>query len=1065
MSAFTEYLAEHPEIRLNEEQLAAVMSDENTVVSAGAGSGKTHVLSYRFLRLVMDGKAHSDEILTLTFTRKAAGEMAERIYKRLVDAIDVIGKEEIERYGEASVSTLDSFCAEIVRSDSVRYGISRDFATIDSSEPEAESIIARLADEFLTDTENREESRVLASVYSPDSVYTDFFQVLFSRSVLTGDYTAAEVSALLEEIVEGLIRSNEEVLLSGHSFLADAGLTSKALEIFSSNKEALERNDYAALAVIPRRMKDPEVKEYLLETYNPAVENLVAAASARESAEDSRLLQSAVEKFISLVKKEKRRSGMLTYSDVSAMAISILRDNKDIRGYYKSRFGSIMIDEFQDNNSEQRDLLYLLSERKDRCSDGIPTAAELEKGKLFFVGDEKQSIYRFRGADVSVFRSLQEELVSVGGAALKLSVNYRSNPALIRLFNTLFKEVFSDSEEAYKARYEESLAGKEEAISRCEIALFDRDSKLEGGLDSAECEAEFIAEKIRTIVSSDAYLLPDGRRPEYKDIAILLRNGGNQMNFERSLKNRSIPYQLAESRSLMIEAVASDFYNLFQSIVYPEDRLALASLLRSPFARISDGGIHLIMTECGGDLSSAADKVEGEDVRRLAAFTSFYREVKQRAFAEPLTSLLEFAYISGGYASFLSENPAYRSYLEHYDYLFAMARSYEESGLSLTDYLRLLRKYLGSGGKAGEVTVLHEEKEGVQIMTVHKSKGLEFPVVIVADLGNTGRRDVNTNLFEYKGQLIASKEKSICSFLDEERREMEDAELRRVLYVALTRAECHLLLSGCYCTTAKGELNRAYTGPVLRMLLEAAGYDIESDSFGSWLFAYEKIAPCEDYVYDTKDGRSADVSALRAEFEAYQPKSLSDRVHRIAVTALEEEGSGEITRLATFPEDSLLEKSGAYDRFGTCTHAILERLVQGQEASSYTYSIVPDDKDNEILMAFSRRLADNFISSELFRRIRDKEKKCELRFYSYLPELDCTLEGVCDLVVFLEDCTLVIDYKTDSTRQAGSHERQIISYIEVLESIYQKPCYGSIFYLRGKSEEGFIDRDGNPVSL
>lgn len=1065
MSAFTTYLSRHPEIRLNEEQLAAVMSDENTVVSAGAGSGKTHVLSYRFLRLVMDGKAHSDGILTLTFTRKAAGEMAERIYRRLVEAIDVIGNGEIERYADAAVSTLDSFCAQIVRSDSVRYGISRDFSTIDSGDPEAEAVISRLAEEFLSDPVNRDEARALSSVYSPDSVYTDFFQVLFSRSVLSVDYSAAEVSAVLEEIVEDIIRRNEEILIAGNSFLADAGLTAKALEIFNKNTAALERNEYSALAVIPRRMKDPEVKEYLLETYNPAVENLIAAGSAKEATEESRLLQSAVEKFIRLVKSEKRRSGMLTYSDVSAMAISILRDNKDIRSYYKNRFSSIMIDEFQDNNSEQRDLLYLLSEKKDSCADGIPSASDLEHGKLFFVGDEKQSIYRFRGADVSVFRTLQDELVSVGGAALKLSRNYRSNPALIRLFNSIFSEVFSDSEEAYKARYEEALCGREEAVSRTEIALFDRDSRIEGGLDSAECEAEYIADKIHMIVSSDDYLLPDGRRPGYKDIAILLRNGGNQMNFERSLKNRSIPYQLAESRSLMIEAVAADFYNLFQSIIYPSDKLAFASLLRSPFARISDGGIHLIMTECDGDLSRALELVEGEDAHRLSAFMAFYAEIRRKAFAEPLTALLESAYMDGGYASFLTENPACRSYLEHYDYLFAMARSYESSGLSLTDYLRLLREYLGSSGKAGEVNVLHEEKEGVQIMTVHKSKGLEFPVVIVADLGNTGRRDVDTNLFEYRGQLIASREKSICSFLDEERREMEDAELRRVLYVALTRAESHLLLSGCYSVTAKGELNHAYTGPLLRMLLEATGYDIGSDSFTKQLLEYEKIPAREDYSYENYGPRNADVAALKAEFAGYQPKSLSDKVRKIAVTSLEEEGSGEITRLASFPEDSLLEKRGAYDRFGTCTHAILERLVQGLDASSYTYSIVPDDKENEELMAFSRRLAGNFISSGLFARIKDQEKRCELHFYSYLPSLDCTLEGVCDLVVFFDEYTLVIDYKTDSTRQASRHEKQIISYINVLESLYGLPCYGSVFYLRGKSEEGFIDRDGNPVSL
>ncbi len=1036
----------------NEEQRASIYSASNTVVSAGAGSGKTTVLSYRFLRLVLDG-CPVDRILTLTFTRKAALEMRERIHNRLFKAGNHIGESNLAAFSNASICTLDSFSSEIVRSDAAYYGISRDFGI--QGVRDAEEMNRRLADAFLSSPQNADIVRALSAIYAPDRIYTDFFGVILDNVLITGDYKAEHSLAFfsndLKERAKLQYDKLAEVLnhLSGE--VSGSAEDTRKLLLEKLLKDEIGVNDDFNFR--KRSEFTPEAKEYI-QLFREAKNIYIPLQSALISQQDTDLLQLGVERFAAMIQEEKRRTSLLSFADVAAAAIDVLKRNKDIRAYYKNRFDYIMIDEFQDNNSLQKDLLFLLAERKDILTEGIPSASDLEEGKLFFVGDEKQSIYRFRGADVSVFRELQDTMGAIGGAALNLSTNYRSSALLVEHFNKVFERVFSDAEEGYEARFEKALNGnKSNAASSITLSLFDRDSEIENGLNAGECEAEYIGDLVDSMLNGDDYLI-NGQRPKASDIAILMRNGGGQINIERALRNRAIPYILSETRSLMLEAIAGDIYSFLQSIVYPEDKRAFAALYRSPFVHLSDSAISSMQDITAPDPSL----FDLEDRRKWELFSPFYEEIKAEAFSLTLPALLDKLWNESGYSIYIGDSGKYSSYREHFEYLYSYAVDFLADGRSLTDYVKFLRDNLGASSKLEETAVLHEVEDGVKIMTIHKSKGLEFPIVIIANMGSKDKSEVSRNIFTYKGHLIASADKSVVKVLNEDEKAQSKAELKRVLYVGLTRAEKHLVLTGSYKLSKAGSIGDSF----LNMYLEGVGYDFGSKTTKLGNIKVEEITPRTDFSY--KRSANAALETLAEKYSCADESAFGVKRNRISVTSLKEETFKEGRKLASTEADSLIASYGS-DAFGTLCHLILEKRMKNESVDVSLCTISENKEENELLFSAALSLSDNFFGSSLFRdKVDNKKTQCEVRFYSYDND-DAALEGVVDLFVLGDEYNLVIDYKSDSVKRVDEHKSQVVTYVRVMEEIFKKKCYGTLFYLREGSEEPLWDSEGSIVNL
>lgn len=880
--------------RLDENQRRAVDCDSNCVVSAGAGSGKTTVLTYRFVRLLLEGKAHADQILTLTFTRKAAAEMHERIHA-LVSSLkdDPLMASELARFPRAQISTLDSFCSAVVRSDCIRYGITGDF-TIDD---EATTRFASMTASRLLADEQDEGARLLSIFYTPDALVDDFLVPFATGGMdITRPLDAEADSRAVEEYFTTRLSSALSALesicryIEGLDGSAGPATVQKAIDIASRGLSLIdgwrEDRDAAEVAAFcfdagtkwrrPGTVKDGSAAAQLkdiTEEYNDVRDNAGLFALALSGRGNLlpiyRFLQRYQEEFF----LRKRAAGILTFADVPRLAVDILRTNPAVRTFYKNRFSHIMIDEFQDNNRLQKDLLYLLAERRDLCGTSIPAAGELEKDKLFFVGDEKQSIYRFREADVSVFKQLGRELEGAGGVALELGTNYRTEPALIALFNSLFSKVMGTGGADYEAEFRSlgSRSPSPELMSRFTVMHQELDKPEDDPddpwLSPGEAEASAVADIIQEMLTTDAYRIPDGKgglkRPRPSDIGLLFRTSGGQISYEKAFRARNIPYSLQVSRALLLEAPANDLYAWLQLCAYPSDGIAYATVLRSPLCGIMDASIVPILRSYNGldgqergqereQERRPEEQVKGrgnreplpepfadpaeaglswfgsldQDVRnRYLHGCSLYRRLKEKVEAGSITDALSFLWHEGGYRMFLVSNATYHVYLEHFDSLWEMALQFDCSGRSLLAFLDYLRPRLGQNEKLNEMDLLREEPEGVQMLTIHKSKGLEFPIVIVSGMGQGGMQNKTPTWFPLElapssswpqgrtvpvplhmdaaNPLKTGNAAYFTAKAEIERK--EEAELKRLLYVALTRAQYHLVLSGSDTSRASHE--------------------------------------------------------------------------------------------------------------------------------------------------------------------------------------------------------------------------------------------------------------------
>lgn len=1036
----------------NEEQRPVIESTVNTVVSAGAGAGKTAVLSWRFLRLVMECSIKPEQILTLTFTKKAASEMRQRIYRRLLEARESLPSDTFESFSRATISTLDSFCAQIVRSDCITYGLPRDIAVL--SEEDLEDMSQRIALRFLEDPKNLKEKKVIASIFMPSDLMERFFFLIAGNVSLAGDYNAERITGtfiehagkIYEERMRGigvLLDSLGQLNLKG-SFLKQYQIIRDCYE-----NRSFTENDYFRLSGV----KDEEIKEIvgLLKPLMGKGSGLVMLQNlVQRAASEVSLLQRSVEKYSFLLNSEKRSQGCLTFRDMSDLAVRILRDNLQLRNVFKKKFRQIMVDEFQDNNMSQRDLVFLLAEKEDGGSAGrIPGIDELDGSKLFFVGDEKQSIYRFRGADVSVFRRLQQE-VSRNGKTLELSTNYRSQEKLIGHFNQVFEKVLEDNGREFEARFSPIKAGRkpDNTSSRIIFGVYDRDQIEDDDLKDGVLEAEAIGDYCNRILNTDEFLV-DGQRPKASDIAIIFGTSSNQMNIEKALKKRGIEYQIAETRSLMLDAVASDFYSLINCLLYPEDRRSYIALLKSPFCGLSERSIEAVISGEGEVLEIDRDRYE--------AFCDFFGSIKEVAFSLPISELLERIYIEGGYKAYLSQSGDRRSFVEHYDYLYCYAVQHDAEGRSLSDYARFLRDRLGESVKLPEANVLHPRQSGVQVMTVHKSKGLEFKVVIYAGIGSKGSNDKATYVFSYGGDLVASEDLGIQKILEQDSKDRDEAEARRLMYVAMTRAKDHLIVTGSH----KG----GSMSDVFEWYLNAIGGDLSSFTCSMPGVEMEDLSGTRKYV--GKASEPIDVSSEEEDFVEFK-----SRATRVGVTALEEherENDGSIRGvcLPIFEADGIIGQSDLNDRFGTLCHEALELLMKKGNMDDLKCSFVESEKANAMLLEQAKAFARSFVGSTFYETyVKGREIKSELRFFTCSRELgDVAIEGVMDLLVLGDKYNLMVDYKTDRFKVPEIHKRQIVTYVKIAQQLYKKPCYGVLYYLRDGSLGDFWDSEGKEVRL
>ncbi|MBR4477653.1 MAG: PD-(D/E)XK nuclease family protein, partial [Spirochaetales bacterium] len=323
--------------------------------------------------------------------------------------------------------------------------------------------------------------------------------------------------------------------------------------------------------------------------------------------------------------------------------------------------------------------------------------------------------------------------------------------------------------------------------------------------------------------------------------------------------------------------------------------------------------------------------------------------------------------------------------------------------------------------------------------------------------GSKPQNDKGSIVFKYNGDLVASENKSILKILEDDRKAKEQAELRRLMYVAFTRAKDHLIVMGGYEITSKGNMS---TADVFKWYSSVIGFDTVT-----------KSCSCPDVTV-----RDISKTQLKSQLSSHEAidfvrplmVDFQSRSKRVSVTGAKGHSDANddlksATMLRNLEVDSIIRSLNANDKFGTLCHLLLENMGKGKSVDGIECHISDKDQENRQLLDAAKDLASSFFGSELYNKhVSGHESRPELRFYAPdEDDPDVAVEGVMDLLVFGEDYNLVIDYKTDLVMDPELHRSQVLTYIKVAQDLFGKRCYGTLFYLRDGSSPGFWDESGN----
>jgi len=785
-------------VGLNEEQLAAVEATGNVFVSAGAGTGKTSVLVERYVRAVCDHGLDVESILVITYTRKAAGELRGRIRAALVDR----GRPELARQLDGAwISTIHGFCNRLLKAHPFAVGLDPRFRELEDA---AAAVLRgeafeRALDRFCSGGDP-ERLRLLAT-YRADGL----------RRMLTGVYEtlrSAGGDLVLElgprpSAQDAIARLREEA-----SCLAEE--TSATDNQRRSAEEALRLLEGSPL---PERLVDLSglaSRGVRAASFELARKGLERAALEELAAGDRDLLQELLEGFAAEYAAAKRRESAVDFEDLQLAARDLLRDHEAVRDAVRLRFRLVMVDEFQDTNRLQCELIEL--------------AAHPEATEVLTVGDEFQSIYGFRHADVEVFRERREQAENL----LALRSNYRSRPQVLAAVNYLFAGAFGDEYQplAASAEFADPVFGHP-----VELLVTDKAGYRDEREHWRQGEARRIAARVRELV--------DAGEAVPGEIVVLFAAGTDAERYEEELRREGLPTYRATGRGYFGQQQVVDLLAYLRLLHNRYDDVALATVLASPFVGVSNDALVLVRRGAPRrPLFTALERglpegLSSVDARLLRAFLQRYERLVRFSARVGLERLCERVLAEHDYdLAVLARWDGSRRFA-NLRKLGRLAREYEAiRGGDLAGFVRFVREQEALGAKELEAVAEEEGADAVRLLTIHGAKGLEFKVVIVADAGRdiggprSGDEIVALSDGRFGFKMVhptRGDRRPVFDYEDVRKAEegQERAERLRLYYVAMTRAIDRLIVSGAIDTERKSD-RETPIGWVLERL-DAAG--------------------------------------------------------------------------------------------------------------------------------------------------------------------------------------------------------------------------------------------------
>jgi ATP-dependent helicase/nuclease subunit A len=1107
----SETLKNEQPITFTDEQRRAITTvGKNLCVAAGAGSGKTTVLVERYLFLLEKAGMETKEIVAITFTEKAANQMKEKIRskmrERMNSATDLRERETWERryreIGSAPIHTIHGFCTRILREKAVEAGIDPHFATLDDIETVL--LIHKTVADFVNErlNEGSDDIILLLTAYGLGKTRELLTELLRQREAVASwqrfylERSDGEILAPLREQMEDQLRVTA-AQLEGVAASDSEDLVEKIRrDVLTHLSGDLTRAVLESLCILIKLRggskkkwdeEDLDRAKMLLRSVLDQVRNLLPLHDENRIRRDLALLRSLLQEFGPLCdryREEKASQGLLDFDDLLIFSRDLLRDHAVVRQAYRKEIKTLLIDELQDTDPLQMEIV------EGICGE--------EPGRIFGVGDAKQSIYRFRGADVSVFQRFRQRVNKEDSeGVVPLNKNFRSQEEVLHFINYLFSRILPEVGTKEEVSFDRLEPHKESLPNShfVECCFIPKETDV---LDTRSREAVWIADRIAAMVEGreERILVEEGKaRPvEYGDIALLFRAMTDVKLYEGELRRRGIPYTVISGGGFFDKQEVLDVLNMLRVLLYPDDEEALTGILRSPIAGVRDDTLYF-MTR-GHSLSQGlaqAEEIEVIDESERAILLHVrqmierLRQVRDRVrIPELIGRFLD----ASSYPALLLADPVHGTQrYANLKKLMDLARDFSARPFfSLSDFIDYMNELKEKEAREAESSIDEESSDTVRIMTIHKAKGLEFPVVFLPDLG---RKSGGKN-----GPLLVDTELGIGIRVPNDQGGLENCSLRtpivewnkikdlneekRLFYVACTRAKDFLLLSGMIDFPKSAKSNATFP---LAWLKEAL--DIREDNYTEDLpYGDRKIkvspeppSPHRGAV-DGKTWIDLYPSILRGklppvpteesvpsfiEQAGHTPEILPP--HRFTVSQLLDykhcPRGYELSIIQGISEPSREEEryipSGGRE-LGSLVHGMLQRWDMAPYSMEETVERELQrsgltERERRELHPKTMRLVQSFADMDIAAEIRDaSEVRTEVPFFLKVDRFQ--VEGVIDKLYRNREGRLtIIDYKTDRVsagevpEKADKYRFQLALYALAAARLFGEPVETLLLFL------------------
>ncbi len=840
--------------------------DRTFFVEAGAGTGKTTELVARIVSLVAEGQLCVEKLAAITFTEAAAAELRERVRRGLEkaasEAPDEVKRERCSRAARevdlATIQTIHAFAGTLLRTFSIEAGLPPGFEVWDPIQSDLafdERFRSWLYDEVPSDDpDNRSRRAVIRRALLLGMTFDQLRALakglqdqadLLDRATTwpaphpedprsVAQRWGSEIQELRELLP--LAKNPETDLLAQH--VRDLQVAATRMVNATDENGAL-----VALQAIDIKVTHGNQRDWRSDASGVNACQRIKSCLRSAQAEIERVLEehrTAV--FVALLgylrdftldfADQRRQRGVATFHDLLTWARDLLRDNPDVRAQAQRRFDRIFVDEFQDTDPLQAEIVWFLAADPNQRDARDWRDLQLVPGKLFVVGDPKQSIYRFRRADIGLYTRIYEQAVAEERAGLVQ--NFRSLPPVLRWVNYHFRQHMRYESGVQVAYVDLQPSDPPVDLNGARWGVYRVGDRIDGkAADVRATEADIVASIARQIVA-DGWLVRDEngglRRARNRDICVLMPRRSNLRGLEDAFARLGVPYRMESGSLVLATQEVRDLLSCLRAIEDPSDQVALVAALRSPAFGCSDVDL-LRWVEAGGKLDYE-EPGTGPDGPVADAFASLHRFHATRASRSPAATI----------EAFLRERmlavqafgqPRPREAWRRLRYILSQARLFNGTGRTtlraFVDWIEGLQRIQVNDT---ETPLPEADEDAVRFLTIHGAKGLEFPIVILTGLGtppgsnhstisvladrHTGTLQVRCGAFETEGYKAAKdREKA-----------MDAAERVRLLYVATTRARDHLVL--CLCR-GRGPCDAAHIAETLDTCGEPLCHALELD--------------------------------------------------------------------------------------------------------------------------------------------------------------------------------------------------------------------------------------------